>query len=84
MQAFVGCVSLRRVTIPASVKVMGKAAFGACVKLEELMVPEGVTEIQEQAFQGCILLAVLLIIWNIFMTITCIVICVNRNDLTTM
>lgn len=38
------------VTIPGSIKVIGKEAFSECINLEEVIIEEGVEEIGEEAF----------------------------------
>ena len=44
---------LTSVTIPGSVKIIGKHAFRSCENLKSIILPEGVTVIGEEAFWGC-------------------------------
>lgn len=49
------CLKLKRITIPARVKKIGRESFKGCVALEEAVF-EGNTTIEEGAFKGCIAL----------------------------
>ena len=51
--AFSHCTGLTSVTIPNSVKVIGKAAFYKCERLITLTIPNSVDSIGESAFSGC-------------------------------
>ncbi len=53
--AFYHCSEFTSVTIPNSVKTIGKAAFKGCnnASLTSITIPEGVTNIGEDAFYGC-------------------------------
>ena len=51
--AFYGS-SLNSVTIPDSVKSIGKASFGLCYRLKTVDLPSGLTEIRDNAFYSCI------------------------------
>ncbi len=46
-------LSVERVTIPDTVKEIGKNAFEDCKSLNSIEIPDGVTEIGEYAFFGC-------------------------------
>ena len=45
--------SLRFITIPNSVKIIGTRAFEGCVHLENITIPDSVTSIDRWAFAGC-------------------------------
>ena len=51
--AFDGCSALTSVSIPNSVKSIGKWAFNGCTSLTSVTIPNGVTSIGEWAFGGC-------------------------------
>ena len=51
--AFWGCSSLTSITIPPSVKKIGKNAFSGCSNLTSITIPPSVTEIGNDAFRGC-------------------------------
>ncbi len=44
---------LQRITLPKSLKVIGREAFAHCSKLDEVMLPSGLREIRDGAFYGC-------------------------------
>ncbi len=44
---------LQRITLPESLKVIGREAFAHCDKLEEVVLPAGVEDIRDGAFYGC-------------------------------
>ena len=44
---------LASVTLPSSIKTIGRNALGACVKLEEVIIPNSVDSIEENAFISC-------------------------------
>lgn len=50
---FADCTSLKRVEIPASVKVIFKDAFRGCSSLTEVVLHEGLTHIGPGAFRDC-------------------------------
>ena len=50
--AFYNCVSLKEVTLPASLKEIGEKAFANCMNLREIVLPAGV-KIRAYAFQNC-------------------------------
>lgn len=41
------------ITLPNTIKTIGKYAFYDCVYITSLVIPEGVTEIEEQSFYNC-------------------------------
>ncbi len=45
---------LQRITLPESLKVIGKTAFAHCDQLEEVVLPAGVEDIRDGAFWGCL------------------------------
>lgn len=51
--AFNYCKYLTNVTIPASVKNIGRAAFSGCSNLSTVSIPEGVKSIPIEAFRSC-------------------------------
>ena len=51
--AFWGCTSLSKVTIPNSVTSIGDFAFGYCTSLSEVTIPNSVTGIGDDAFYEC-------------------------------
>lgn len=52
--AFQNCTSLRRISIPATVKEIGNYAFDGCYSLEDIFIPEGTLErVGIQAFSSC-------------------------------
>ena len=50
---FNGCVSLKKITLPSTVKFIGCNAFYGCTNLEEINLPEGLLVIGDEAFSGC-------------------------------
>ena len=51
--AFMNCSSLKHVSIPGTMKVLGKNTFKDCTALTEIMIPSSVTSIGEDAFDNC-------------------------------
>lgn len=51
--AFFQARRLRTVTLPPSLRVIGRSAFNGCSSLEELDVPDGVTTLGYRAFFAC-------------------------------
>ena len=51
--AFSGCVKLKKVTLPKTMKIIGTRAFLECKSLESIELSNGVTEIGKAAFYGC-------------------------------
>jgi len=52
-RAFSCCISLTRLNIPCSVKVIGERAFSGCEQLVVVVLNEGIEVIGERAFYGC-------------------------------
>ena len=50
--AFMDC-NFKTVTLPKTLKQIGKSAFESCLSLEIINIPSKVTEIQERTFYGC-------------------------------
>ena len=48
---FYGCDSIKSISIPNTVQVIGKSAFGS-TSIEELVLPEGVITIEDNAFEN--------------------------------
>lgn len=55
--AFFSCSSLRRITLPESLRVMGHHCFYACTSLEEIILPPNLEEMGMGSFCGCISLS---------------------------
>lgn len=53
MWALIGLNSLREITIPGNVKIIGASAFYMCTGLERVYFKEGVERIEMSAFYGC-------------------------------
>ena len=51
--AFVGCSSLKSITMPKGVTSIAASIFESCSSLESVTIPKGVTEIYGGAFEGC-------------------------------
>ena len=51
--AFSTCYNLEKVTLPSSLKTVGKNAFAGCEALETIILPDGVESVSENAFDGC-------------------------------
>ena len=51
--AFIDFDSLKKITIPGSVKKIGQVAFGSCKNLEWVELRDGIREISLQAFESC-------------------------------
>lgn len=49
-----GNSTVKKITVPASVKTIGEEAFACATALEEVYIEDGVTEIGDLAFSGCI------------------------------
>ena len=50
---FAGCIRLKRVVLPSTIKYIGYRAFNCCEKLEEIIIPDCVKIIKGCAFAGC-------------------------------
>ena len=51
--AFYKCKTMTSVTLPSSVKILGRAAFYQCVKLAEVVLPETLEVIDDYTFYHC-------------------------------
>ena len=51
--AFDGCTALQSVSIPNSVKFIGKSAFAYCKNMSIITLPQNLTYIRENTFKGC-------------------------------
>ena len=51
--AFWGCETLVNITLPQTVRTIGKGAFTQCVNLTQINIPEGATSIGDYAFFLC-------------------------------
>lgn len=52
-KAFEGCAALRRVLMPASLKMIGEMAFTGCTGLESVVIPGSVQKVGTLAFAKC-------------------------------
>lgn len=52
-EAFAGDHTIRRVSVPASVRQIGQNAFEDCIRLEEVVLKEGLEQIGSGAFKDC-------------------------------
>ena len=52
-KAFTCCSSLERITIPSTVKEIGREAFSHCFQLVEVELRKGLQQIQKLAFHAC-------------------------------
>ena len=52
-EAFKNCYALTSVSVPGSVKSIGKWAFGYCTKLKTVTLADGIESLDEHAFHGC-------------------------------
>ena len=50
---FASCDKLKRISLPSSLKRIGKRAFYNCVSLTEMAIPESVTILDEEMFMNC-------------------------------
>lgn len=55
--AFMGCVKLSSVLLPATVQTIGEGAFYGCTGLTDMVLPESVSAIGAEAFGDCTALA---------------------------
>lgn len=51
--AFRGCVNLKSVILPSTLREIGWEAFAACSRLETVKMAEGVVKLEDRAFEGC-------------------------------
>ena len=51
--AFEGCVSLVKITMPEQLTIIGTSAFNGCTNLKKIAIPNAVTSIGDDAFYGC-------------------------------
>lgn len=51
--AFMRAEKLEKVSLPASLRFIGRSAFNHCSSLTEVVVPEGVTNLEDRAFFFC-------------------------------
>ena len=51
--AFLNCSALKSISLPSTLKEIGKCAFGGCKSLSSVEIPEDVTKIGEYAFTRC-------------------------------
>jgi hypothetical protein len=52
-EAFYECSTLKKITLPDSLKTIGNNAFAYCDGLTEMVIPAGVTDIASNAFAYC-------------------------------
>ena len=53
VSAFNECMSLKEITIPSSVKIIGEKAFRNCSELVSVELPPSLIRIEEKTFLGC-------------------------------
>lgn len=53
MGAFMGCIKLKKIVMPKTVRKIEMNAFDGCFMIEQLRIPEGVETIAQRTFQGC-------------------------------
>ena len=51
---FYSCKNLESVSLPSTLKTIGKSAFSGCIKLSEINLPEGLVSIGDYAFYECV------------------------------
>ena len=51
--AFEGCVHMRSITIPDSVRIIRSSAFKGCTSLTSVVIPNSVTSIEDHVFSNC-------------------------------
>lgn len=51
--SFMGCDSIKTITVPSNVKVIENSAFEGCSSLESVLICDGVTHIGSKAFANC-------------------------------
>lgn len=52
-EAFQGCVRLKKINLPPTIKGIGYSAFEQCESLDSIKIPQGISEIEFKTFQGC-------------------------------
>lgn len=52
-RAFDGCVGLKEINIPQSVRSIKSGAFAHCTGLKKIVIPDGAESIEDGAFSGC-------------------------------
>lgn len=52
-RAFMGCRSLRNVTLPSSLALLGEGAFSECPALRQIEIPAKVTKLPKHLFSWC-------------------------------
>jgi hypothetical protein len=50
---FAGCSALEEITLPDSVRKIGRNAFRNCKNLEKINLPDSLTDISGDSFEGC-------------------------------
>lgn len=60
-QAFSNCINLKKVLIPAKIKVLSEGTFWGCSNLGSISLPQGLEEIERDSFNGCISLNLVVI-----------------------
>ena len=51
--AFIGCTSLKSITLPDGLKELGPYAFFSCSSLQSVVIPDGIKEIYSYTFARC-------------------------------
>lgn len=63
--AFVGCDSMKEITLPKSVKYISRGAFSGCTSLTSIVIPKNIKEIGDWAFNECFSLKEVIVPENI-------------------
>lgn len=50
--AFLRCKNVQKVTIPGTIRQLGKGIFAACLQLDEIVLSEGIMQISDHVFTG--------------------------------
>jgi hypothetical protein len=54
VDAFEGNVQIKKVLLPATLRIIGDHAFASCINLQEITIPSNVVFIQNSSFSGCV------------------------------
>ena len=51
--AFEGCASLIKITLPKQITTISASAFNGCINIKNITIPDSITTIEDSAFSGC-------------------------------